>query len=117
MGNIFFLGQWTRLQLCGTALLVMLNNNSNFIKVRRFLFLLHPHVFKLLSIAPTLDVDWKDNSIFASCSTDTMIYVCELGRNKPLRTFQGHKGEVNAITWSPSGRLLASCSDDFTTKV
>ena len=29
--------------------------------------------------APTLDVDWKDSSTFATCSTDDMIYVCKLG--------------------------------------
>ena len=26
-------------------------------------------------------------------------------------------GEVNAIQWSPSGKLLASCSDDKTAKI
>ena len=27
----------------------------------------------------TLDVDWRDNVSFASCSTDNNIYVCKLG--------------------------------------
>jgi len=27
------------------------------------------------------------------------------------------KDEVNAIKWDPQGKLLASCSDDFTAKV
>ncbi|KAK9994310.1 hypothetical protein SO802_024013 [Lithocarpus litseifolius] len=27
------------------------------------------------------------------------------------------KGEVNAIKWDPTGTLLASCSDDYTTKI
>ncbi|XRB03054.1 transducin [Pycnococcus provasolii] len=67
--------------------------------------------------APTLDVDWRDDTMFATCSTDKTIHVCRLGLNRPLRTFTGHKDEVNAIKWDPSGRLLASCSDDKTAKV
>ena len=69
---------------------------------------------------------------FATCSTDKMIYVCELGKTRPIKCFQGHQvrqaiptskihyfsqDEVNAIKWDPSGSLLASCSDDFTAKV
>lgn len=46
-----------------------------------------------------------------------MIYVCELGKTRPIRAFQGHADEVNAIKWDPTGSLLASCSDDFTAKV
>jgi transducin (beta)-like 1 len=67
--------------------------------------------------APTLDVDWKNDVCFATCSTDKMIYVCELGKTRPIKCFQGHQDEVNAIKWDPSGTLLASCSDDFTAKI
>jgi transducin (beta)-like 1 len=67
--------------------------------------------------APTLDVDWRSDSSFASCSTDKHILVCELGRNAPLNDFVGHSDEVNAITWDATGRLLASCSDDRTAKL
>ncbi|GAX74780.1 hypothetical protein CEUSTIGMA_g2227.t1 [Chlamydomonas eustigma] len=70
-----------------------------------------------LHTAPTLDVDWKNNTSFATCSTDKLIHVCKLGESTPQRTFQGHADEVNAIKWDPSGRLLASCSDDKTAKV
>jgi transducin (beta)-like 1 len=28
--------------------------------------------------APTLDVDWRNNVSFATCSTDKMIYVCKV---------------------------------------
>mmetsp|Transcript_56791 Transcript_56791/g.93973 ORF Transcript_56791/g.93973 Transcript_56791/m.93973 type:complete len:491 (+) Transcript_56791:94-1566(+) len=66
---------------------------------------------------PTLDVDWRDDDSFASCSTDRMIYVCKLGQSNYLKCFQGHRDEVNAIKWDPSGQLLASCSDDYTAKV
>jgi len=67
--------------------------------------------------APTLDVDWRDDFSFATCSTDKMIYFCELGKTKPTKHFQGHTDEVNAIKWDPTGTLLASCSDDYTAKI
>jgi len=67
--------------------------------------------------APALDVDWQSDTTFASCSTDMKIHVCRLGQNMPIRTFQGHQNEVNAIKWDPQGRLLASCSDDMTLKI
>merc|ERR1712032_501371 len=66
---------------------------------------------------PTLDVDWRDDDSFASCSTDRMIYVCKLNQPSYLKCFSGHTDEVNAIKWDPSGQLLASCSDDYTAKV
>ncbi|XP_008780930.1 WD40 repeat-containing protein HOS15-like [Phoenix dactylifera] len=67
--------------------------------------------------APTLDVDWRNNNSFATCSTDNMIYVCKIGENRPIKGFSGHQGEVNAIKWDPTGSLLASCSDDGTAKI
>uniref|UniRef100_W5K1R5 Transducin beta like 1 X-linked n=1 Tax=Astyanax mexicanus TaxID=7994 RepID=W5K1R5_ASTMX len=67
--------------------------------------------------APALDVDWQNNTTFASCSTDMCIHVCRLGSDRPLKTFTGHTNEVNAIKWDPSGTLLASCSDDMTLKI
>ncbi|EGF81033.1 hypothetical protein BATDEDRAFT_35019 [Batrachochytrium dendrobatidis JAM81] len=66
---------------------------------------------------PTLDVDWKDDSTFATCSTDKQIYICQLGSLEPLKHFTGHEGEVNAIKWDSNGTYLASCSDDHTAKV
>jgi len=66
---------------------------------------------------PTLDVDWRDETSFASCSTDRMIYVCKLNTPNYVKRFEGHRDEVNAIKWDPSGQLLASCSDDYTAKL
>jgi transducin (beta)-like 1 len=66
---------------------------------------------------PCLDVDWRDEDSFASCSTDRAIYVCKLNSTNYLKCFTGHKDEVNAIKWDPSGQLLASCSDDCTAKL
>jgi len=34
-----------------------------------------------------------------------------------LYTFEGHADEVNAVCWSPCGKLIASCSDDTTAKI
>jgi len=67
--------------------------------------------------APALDVDWKSDESFASCSTDKQIHVCQLGQDRPIKSFQGHTNEVNAIKWDPQGKFLASCSDDMTLKV
>ncbi|KAG0371647.1 hypothetical protein BGX24_001390 [Mortierella sp. AD032] len=64
-----------------------------------------------------LDVDWLDNTTFATSSSDGKVYVCKVGKAEPLRVFEGHKDEVNAIRWDPLGELLASCSDDKTAKV
>jgi len=67
--------------------------------------------------APALDVDWKDDITFASCSTDMAVHVCQVGSDRPLRSYAGHADEVNAVKWDPSGTLLASCSDDCSAKV
>lgn len=48
--------------------------------------------------APTLDVDWRDDHSFASCSTDKMIYVGELGYTQPIKSFAGH--EVRAFEFN-----------------
>ncbi|KAJ6645329.1 F-box-like/WD repeat-containing protein ebi [Pseudolycoriella hygida] len=64
----------------------------------------------------TLDVDWRTSTSFASCGDDGIIHVCERGVNKPIKSFQGHTDDVNAIRWDPQGTLLASCSDDKTVK-
>jgi len=67
--------------------------------------------------APALDVDWRDDDTFASCSTDKAVLICRVGEDAPLRAYTGHLDEVNAVKWDPSGNLLASCSDDCTAKV
>jgi len=42
-----------------------------------------------------MDVDWKDDITFASCSTDKQIYVCQLGLVDPLRQFSGHEVRIH----------------------
>ena len=39
---------------------------------------------------PTLDVSWKDDVTFATCSVDKDIYVCQMGSMEPLAQFSGH---------------------------
>ncbi|KAG7256398.1 hypothetical protein CRUP_002664, partial [Coryphaenoides rupestris] len=61
--------------------------------------------------APALDVDWQNNTTFASCSTDMCIHVCRLGSDRPLKTFQGHTAhskEIYTIKWSPTGASFDS---------
>ena len=67
--------------------------------------------------APALDVDWKDDTTFASCSSDRTVHIYNVDAEAPLKIYKGHKDEVNAVKWSPSGKYLASCSDDCTAKV
>lgn len=55
--------------------------------------------------ASVLDSDWKNNSIFATCSTDKSILVCKVGEEAPLKKFTGHNKDVNAIKWDPQGEL------------
>ena len=40
-----------------------------------------------------------------------------LGAGSPPRCLRGHEGEVNQISWDPSGRMLLSASDDCTAKI
>mmetsp|Transcript_17487 Transcript_17487/g.36310 ORF Transcript_17487/g.36310 Transcript_17487/m.36310 type:complete len:374 (-) Transcript_17487:653-1774(-) len=68
--------------------------------------------------APTLDIDWKDDHVLASCSTDKAVCIYDLGnRDNPMCPLREHKDEVNTVRWDPSGTLLASGSDDFTAKI
>ncbi|KAJ2714086.1 hypothetical protein H4R19_001914 [Coemansia spiralis] len=65
-----------------------------------------------------LDVDWLDNATFASCGNDGAVKVWREGETAaPVKTFTGHKSDINAIRWHASGKYLASASDDGTVKV
>ncbi|GBG30801.1 F-box-like/WD repeat-containing protein TBL1X [Hondaea fermentalgiana] len=66
---------------------------------------------------PVLDIAWRNNETFATCSTDKMIYLCEVGKQEPLTQFSGHNHEVNSIQWNHNAELLLSCSDDFTARL
>ncbi|OMJ22567.1 F-box-like/WD repeat-containing protein TBL1XR1-B, partial [Smittium culicis] len=65
-----------------------------------------------------LDVAWYNNNIFATCSSDTTIYVWSTKSPKtPLFHLVGHESDINCISWHLSGDFLASASDDGTSKV
>lgn len=64
---------------------------------------------------PILDVDWKNNGIFASA--DNKIYICKVNDREPVKTLAGHTSDINSLKWDPSGQLLASGSDDKTAKI
>ncbi|RDD46597.1 F-box-like/WD repeat-containing protein TBL1XR1 [Trichoplax sp. H2] len=66
---------------------------------------------------PVTDIDWQNVSIFATCSTDRSVAVCEVGSEKPIKSYEGHTSEINVVRWDPSSNLLASGSDDCTVKV
>lgn len=53
------------------------------------------------------------------CCCYRVIHVCKVGvtGNAALATFIGHSNEINSVSWSPDGRLVASSSDDATAKV
>jgi transducin (beta)-like 1 len=67
--------------------------------------------------APVLDVSWRNDTTFASCSTDGTVIVAQLGALKPIKSWQGHESEVNAVRWDPAGNLAATAGDDMTVKV
>lgn len=64
-----------------------------------------------------LDVAWRNNTQFASCSVDGAVIVGEVGEEAPLATFSAHAGEVNTISWDPSGKYLASGFENGTARV
>ncbi|TDH69590.1 hypothetical protein CCR75_009311 [Bremia lactucae] len=66
---------------------------------------------------PILDASWKDDSTFATCSSDMSICVARVGEMKADVVLRGHKDAINSVKWDPAGRYLASCSDDYTVKI
>ena len=67
--------------------------------------------------AAVLDVAWRDDTSFVSCSSDKTIFAYELGRTLPVRHLIGHTNDVNAVEWDPTRTVLASCSDDKTARL
>lgn len=67
--------------------------------------------------APTLDVAWRDNTSFATCSSDKTVTYCRWDQPDPIQRWAEHTDEVNAVVWDPTSRFVASCSDDKSIKV
>jgi len=68
-------------------------------------------------LAPTLDVAWRDNTSFATCSSDKTVTFCRWDQPEPIHKWAEHTDEVNAVVWDPTAKLVASCSDDKSVKV
>lgn len=66
--------------------------------------------------SPTMDLEWRDDQTFATCTTDKTIYVYSLAGDA-VTELTGHADEINSVKWSPDGALLASCSDDATARI
>ncbi|KAI0375120.1 WD40 repeat-like protein [Pilatotrama ljubarskyi] len=64
-----------------------------------------------------LDVDWLSDSEFATSGSDGLVHILNINNPKPLKTFSGHKSEVNQLRCNPSRTKLASCSDDRTARI
>ncbi|KAF8899132.1 WD40-repeat-containing domain protein [Infundibulicybe gibba] len=64
-----------------------------------------------------LDVDWLDETIFASCGADQVIHILSVGEDYPIKTLHGHTNEINQLKFNRGGTRLASCSDDMTARV
>ncbi|KAG6380982.1 WD40-repeat-containing domain protein [Boletus reticuloceps] len=64
-----------------------------------------------------LDVDWIDDSTFASGGSDRVVHIVSLNGTRPIQTLRGHDGEVNMIKCNPSRTRLATCSDDATARI
>lgn len=74
-------------------------------------------VAKFIHKGPVLDLDWRNDTIFATGSTDRRVRVFEVGKPEPIREFTTHRSDVNAVRWDPEGNLLASAGADCAVKV
>ena len=58
-----------------------------------------------------------ERPLLASGSTDQTIQLWDINEGIPIRTLQGHRGDIASLTFSHDGRLLLSGSDDGTMKL
>ena len=95
-------GRSTRRRLCGTPRRAPSSSSSPSTISRRSTFAARHSAgacrgAALLTRCPSLpQVDWRDETSFASCSTDKMVYVCKVGQDSYLKCFEGHQDEARA---------------------
>jgi len=64
-----------------------------------------------------LDIDWLNDTTFASCGADQLIHVMRVDADGPIKTFTGHGDEINQIRCNSTGTRIATCSDDMTARI
>jgi WD40 repeat protein len=63
-------------------------------------------------------VAWSpDSRYIASGSADHTVQVLEATTARPIVTYKGHTGAIEAVAWSPNGKYIASGSEDHTVRV
>jgi WD40 repeat protein len=62
-------------------------------------------------------VCWAPDSRFATGGRDRMIRIWNATDGSPIRVLSGHEEWVVGLSWSASGRFLASASDDRTARL
>lgn len=65
---------------------------------------------------PLLELDWKNETVFATCSVDKQVCIWEVGTSAPIKTIT-HEADVNCVRWDPTGTYLASAADDYAIKI
>ena len=70
------------------------------------------------------DVEWLDDSVFASCGNDRKIFVYRSNDKRSRFTFGGHTDDITRLKWQPvqesytnEDRMLASAADDGTVRI
>ncbi|MEU6997831.1 TIR domain-containing protein [Nonomuraea sp. NPDC046570] len=58
-----------------------------------------------------------DGGVLAIGGEDGGVLLCDSAAGLPIRTLQGHRGRVYAVTFSPGGDLLATGSSDGTVRL
>lgn len=61
-------------------------------------------------------LDWKNNVEFVTCDNDNLTF-WNIDLDKPERQMKAHESTVTALSFDPSGTLLATCSEDSLVKV
>lgn len=67
--------------------------------------------------SPVLDVEWIADALFISGTKDGHLALWQLGRETPIRNFDGHSKDINVLKWNSVINLGATCSDDTTVRV
>lgn len=73
-----------------------------------------PATFRIPS--PSLAVAISPDGNLLACTVDRTVKLMDIARRREITTIEGHKGLVRALAFSPTGRILATGSQDQTVK-